>query len=124
MVQHVERRLRLVSGLAVAVLLACSSASAKDPQDAGTSAAQAQDSGTAKQEAKPAPEKPEDAQASGGGSCTGKANFCAVYSQIFCSSQPGCSWSFSTSTCTGLAPKCETATNQAFCKKIKGCKWK
>lgn len=110
--QRVVRRLGLLSGLAVAVLLACSPASAKAPRgDAGTPAAQ--DAGTAS-----------DTTASTGGSCTGKATFCGVYGQTFCSSQPGCSYSFATKTCTGLAPKCETATNQAFCKKIKGCKWK
>lgn len=56
--------------------------------------------------------------------CTGKANFCAVYSQTFCSSQPGCAFSFATNTCHGIAVRCETATNAAFCGKIKGCKWK
>ncbi len=123
MVQHVERRLGLLSGLAVAVLLACSPASAKAPQaDAGAT----KDAGSASAKASPETEKstpPADTGASGG-SCTGKATICAVYGQTFCSSQPGCSYSFATSTCGGLAPKCETATNPAFCKKIKGCKWK
>ncbi|NMO14006.1 hypothetical protein HPC49_00135 [Pyxidicoccus fallax] len=118
------RRLGLFSGAAVAVLLACSPASAKAPPtpDAGTPAAQ--DAGSARDKAKPEPEKGESTAASEeGGRCTGKATFCAVYGQTFCSSQPGCAYSFATRTCMGLAPKCETATNPAFCKKIKGCQW-
>lgn len=118
MVQRVERRLGLLSGLAVAVLLACAPASAKAPQadagspsgkDGGTSSAKAEDT---------------TAKASGGGSCSGKATFCGVYGQTFCSSQPGCLYSFATSTCGGLPIKCEKATNETFCKKIKGCSWK
>jgi hypothetical protein len=124
MVQHVERRLGLLSGLAVAVLLACAPASAKaPPADAGTSSGK--DGGTSAKAA-PAPEQKSDgatAKASGGGSCSGKATFCGVYGQTFCSSQPGCSYSFATSTCGGLPIKCEKATNETFCKKIKGCTW-
>lgn len=56
--------------------------------------------------------------------CVGKATFCAVYSQPFCNSQPGCAYSFALNLCTGVALKCESATNEAFCGKIKGCKWK
>ncbi|MFP2911469.1 hypothetical protein ACLESD_41880 [Pyxidicoccus sp. 3LFB2] len=126
MVQHVERRLGLLSGLAVAVLLACAPASAKaPPTDAGT--ASGKDGGTAAAQATPEPEQKAEgatARSSGGGSCSGQATFCGVYSQVFCSSQPGCSYSFARNTCGGLPVKCETATNEAFCKKIKGCKWK
>lgn len=118
MVQHVKPRLGLLSGLAVAVLLACSPASAKaPPADGGT--APTKDAGSSA--------KTDDTTAKssgGGGSCSGKATFCGVYGQTFCSSQPGCSYSFATNTCNGLPMKCETATNEAFCKKIKGCKWK
>lgn len=128
MIQHVKR-LGLVVGLSMYSLLACAPASAQGPQaDAGTpAAAQARDAGTAAPDggtarAEPQSEARPEAGAKGS-RCSGKATFCAVYSQTFCSSQPGCSWSFSTSTCTGLAPKCETATNEAFCKKVKGCKW-
>ena len=56
--------------------------------------------------------------------CTGKATFCAVYAQPFCNSQPGCAYSFALNLCTGVALKCESATNEAFCGKIKGCQWK
>jgi hypothetical protein len=118
MVQHVERRLGLLSGLAVALLLACSPASAQAPKaDAGT----ARDAGSASAQA---PEKTSDEGASGGGSCSGKPTFCGVYGQTFCSSQPGCTYSFATKTCGGLPMKCEKATNETFCKKIKGCTWK
>ena len=118
MVQPLGRRLGLLPGLTVAALLACAPASAKaPPADGGT--ATGRDGGTASTEAA----KPDSAQATEGGSCTGKATFCAVYGQTFCGSQPGCTWSFASRTCNGLALKCETATNAAFCRKIKGCKW-
>lgn len=56
--------------------------------------------------------------------CVGKATFCAVYSQPFCNSQPGCAYSFALNLCTGVALQCESATNEVFCGKIKGCQWK
>ncbi len=126
MIQHVKR-LGLVVGLSMFSLWACAPASAQPAQaDAGTPTADAgspaADAGTGKKDTAAKPEAKAEGDAKGG-RCTGKATFCAVYSQTFCSSQPGCSRSFSTSTCTGLAPKCETATNEAFCKKVKGCKW-
>ena len=40
-----------------------------------------------------------------------------------CSSQPGYTESFATSTCNGLPVKCETATNVAICKNIRDDKW-
>lgn len=60
----------------------------------------------------------------GSGHCSGKATFCAVFSQTYCSSQPGCAYMFGANMCGGVAIKCETATNEAYCKKIKGCSWK
>ncbi|MFP2930146.1 hypothetical protein ACLESO_34110 [Pyxidicoccus sp. 3LG] len=124
MVQHVQR-LGWLTGLAVAALLACAPASAKAPEnDAGTPAGKDAGTTASKDQEKPAQTPSEDsAKASSGGSCTGKATFCAVYPQLWCSSQPGCSWSFGSGTCGGLAIQCEKATNQAFCQKIKGCKW-
>ncbi|MBJ6759711.1 hypothetical protein JGU66_02975 [Myxococcaceae bacterium JPH2] len=59
-----------------------------------------------------------------GGHCTGKATFCGVYSQTFCNTQPGCIYYFSSKMCSGIPPKCETATNEKYCKLIKGCAWK
>ena len=44
--------------------------------------------------------------------------------RALCSSQPGCSWLFASNMCGGVAVKCESATNAAFCGKIKGCSWK
>ncbi|MBE4750988.1 hypothetical protein G4177_22710 [Corallococcus sp. ZKHCc1 1396] len=62
--------------------------------------------------------------AKGSSRCSGKATFCGVYSRTFCSSQPGCYYMFATNMCGGLPIKCETATNEAYCTKIKGCSWK
>ncbi|MCP3137224.1 hypothetical protein [Pyxidicoccus xibeiensis] len=126
MVQHVGRLGRLAGLTAAVLLLACTPASAKEPQaDAGTPAGKdAGPSTAAKDKDKPAPAPTEDAaKPSGGGSCTGKATLCAVYPQMWCSSQPGCSYSYARNACGGLAMQCEKATNQAFCQKIKGCKW-
>lgn len=80
--------------------------------------AHAEDAGTAA-----TPEKDTTA-AQGAGRCTGKANFCGVFSQVYCSSQPGCAYMFGSNMCGGVAIACEKATNEAFCKKIKGCSWK
>ncbi|RKG74126.1 hypothetical protein D7W79_23760 [Corallococcus exercitus] len=95
---------------------------AKKPKPSASAKADAgvdgKDAGTAAK-----PEK--DATASqGAGHCTGKANFCGVFSQMYCSSQPGCAYMFGSNMCGGVAIACEKATNEAFCKKIKGCSWK
>ncbi|MFY1824573.1 hypothetical protein ACN47A_01540 [Myxococcus fulvus] len=115
--------------LATLVLLACAPAHADEqapaPKDTNTQSSPKKDGAKpetpAKEDTKQAPE---DTAPSEGGQCTGKATFCGVYSSVFCSSQPGCSYSYATKRCMGLAMDCTKATNAAFCKKIKGCNWK
>ncbi|MCE9672457.1 hypothetical protein LY474_32085 [Myxococcus stipitatus] len=141
-------------GLVAVGLLACGrsgaegrEATASDP--ATRAAAQApKTAAPAQAQARPAepPPKPEtDAKAGGGTSadgdakpaeedaaptggdgkqCTGTPTFCAVYSEMFCTSQPGCLYSYAARRCMGVAVKCSTATTQPLCAKIKGCKWK
>ncbi|NTX41286.1 hypothetical protein HUA78_43345 [Myxococcus sp. CA033] len=136
MLRHAER-LGLVMGLATAVLLACAPASAEGPSsDTKNKDTQAKPATPAPQDSadgkvKESPPKDgtqkaaEDTAANeGGGQCTGKATFCGVYSSVFCNSQPGCSYSYASKMCMGIAMDCKKATNSAFCKKIKGCAWK
>ncbi|MFY2557484.1 hypothetical protein ACN469_07655 [Corallococcus terminator] len=137
MLRHAQR-LGLVMGLATVVLLACAPASAEDSasnktqiKNTQTKPAATPPSDTKEGTAKEAPqkdgeEKPaEDTAASeGGGRCTGKATFCGVYSSVFCNSQPGCSYSYASKMCMGIAMDCKKATNATFCGKIKGCAWK
>ncbi|WP_338866836.1 hypothetical protein [Myxococcus stipitatus] len=138
MLRHAER-LSLILGIATAALLACSPASAEGP---GTPAptpnkntqaktppaappASSNDAAkppSGKDTTEPAPDA--SAPSDTGGKCTGKATFCAVYSSIFCSSQPGCAYSYASRMCMGIAVECNKATNAAFCGKIKGCTWK
>ncbi|GEN13141.1 hypothetical protein MFU01_81780 [Myxococcus fulvus] len=116
--------------LATLVLLACAPAHADEqaaaPKDTKTQSSPKKDGAKQETPAKEDPEQsPEDAAPSkGGGQCTGKATFCGVYSSVFCNSQPGCSYSYSTNRCMGLAMECTKATSAAFCEKIKGCSWK
>lgn len=116
--------------LATALLLACAPAHA-DEQVPATQNKKAQstpekDGATPEAPGKEdAPPTAEEEPAPGeGGQCTGKATFCAVYSSVFCNSQPGCSYSYATKRCMGLAMDCEKAKNAAFCGRIKGCAWK
>ncbi|MFB1484157.1 hypothetical protein [Corallococcus sp. RDP092CA] len=125
MAQHGQRvGLFMALTMAAALLGAPAHAAdtAKKPKPSPSAKADAgvedKDAGTAA-----TPEK--DATASSGaGRCTGKANFCGVFSQMYCSSQPGCAYMFGANMCGGVAIACEKATNEAFCKKIKGCSWK
>ncbi|NOK35769.1 hypothetical protein HMI49_21450 [Corallococcus exercitus] len=125
MAQHGQRvGLFMAFAMAAALLGAPAHAedAAKKPKPSTSAKADAgvdgKDAGTAAK-----PEK--DATTSqGAGRCTGKANFCGVFSQMYCSSQPGCAYMFGSNMCGGVAIACEKATNEAFCKKIKGCSWK
>ncbi|NNC16407.1 hypothetical protein HRD49_04575 [Corallococcus exiguus] len=125
MAQHGQRvGLFMALTMAAALLGAPAHAAntAKKPKPSTSAKADAgvedKDAGTAA-----TPEK--DTTASeGAGRCTGKANFCGVFSQMYCSSQPGCAYMFGSNMCGGVAIACEKATNEAFCKKIKGCSWK
>ncbi|NVJ24105.1 MULTISPECIES: hypothetical protein [Myxococcus] len=138
MLRHAQR-LGLVMGLVTAVMLACAPpASAEGPssndktQNKKTQAKPAAtpsdaEDGTAKQPpGKDDAAKAEDdtAPSGGAGKCTGKATFCGVYSSVFCNSQPGCSYSYASKMCMGIAMDCQKATNATFCGKIKGCAWK
>ncbi|WP_141331606.1 hypothetical protein VZQ01_00520 [Myxococcus faecalis] len=129
MSRHAAQPRLLVGMLATLVLLACAPAHADEqaaaPKDTKTQSSPKKDG--AKQETpvkEDTEQAAEDAAPSKGGQCTGKATFCGVYSSVFCNSQPGCSYSYSTNRCMGLAMECTKATNAAFCEKIKGCSWK
>ncbi|QSQ16127.1 hypothetical protein [Myxococcus landrumensis] len=139
MLRHAQR-LSLILGIATAALIACTPANAEGPatpapaQKKGTQAKkppapppaaagdEATKPATGQDAAQPAPEA--SAPSETGGKCTGKATFCAVYSSIFCSSQPGCAYSYASRMCMGIAVECDKATNATFCGKIKGCTWK
>jgi len=136
MLRHTQR-LGLVMGLVTAVMLACAPpASAEGPSSNKTQNKKAQtkpaatpsdaEDGAAKETPGKNGEKAEDdnAPSGGAGKCTGKATFCGVYSSVFCNSQPGCSYSYASKMCMGIAMDCEKAENATFCEKIKGCAWK
>ncbi|MCP3161782.1 hypothetical protein [Myxococcus qinghaiensis] len=136
MLRHAQR-LGLVMGLVTAVMLACAPASAEGPSSNKTQNKKTQtkpaappsdaEDGAAKEApGKDGAEKTEDdaAPSGGAGKCTGKATFCGVYSSVFCNSQPGCSYSYASKMCMGIAMDCEKAENATFCEKIKGCAWK
>ncbi|NNC03799.1 hypothetical protein HJC10_13200 [Corallococcus exiguus] len=97
---------------------------AKKPKPSTSTSAKA-DAGVEGKDAGTAatPEK-DGGESQGAGRCTGKAHFCGVFSQMYCSSQPGCAYMFGSNMCGGVAIACEKATNEAFCTKIKGCSWK
>ncbi|WP_342381497.1 hypothetical protein NVS55_17850 [Myxococcus stipitatus] len=126
------QRLSLILGIATAALIACTPANAEGPATPAPS--QDTQGGKSKKPQAPPPAAPKDeapkpapeaaAPSETGGKCTGKATFCAVYSSIFCSSQPGCSYSYASRMCMGIAVECDKATNATFCGKIKGCTWK
>ncbi|CAM4405109.1 hypothetical protein [Corallococcus exiguus] len=125
MAQH-GQRVGLFMTLTMAAALLGAPTYAADPAKkpkASTSAkadagVEGKDAGTAA-----TPEK-DSSDSQGAGRCTGKAHFCGVFSQVYCSSQPGCAYMFGSNMCGGVAIACEKATNEAFCKKIKGCSWK